>query len=241
MRQAQQEAARKAERRRRILSILGVFVIVGLIVAIAIVVVRAAGGSDDPDTPSATGPLVEPANLNADGGIPIGEDGAPVTVTLYFDYMCPACGAFEEVNGDDLDQLLDDGTIQLDLRPLSFLDRMSNGTQYSTRAANAFVTTYDGAADSAWDFHRALYAGQPAEGTDGLSNDQIGEIASDAGVPSDVVDKFTDNRFAPWVADTSETAFETITGTPTILIDGEVFEDWSTPGALSDAVAAAAG
>lgn len=238
MRKAQEEAARKSEQRRRILSIVGVLAIVGLIVAIAIVVVRAAGGSDDP--PVANGPLVAPANLNTDGGIPVGADDAPVTVTLYFDYMCPACGAFEQVNGEDLTSLLDAGTVELDLRPVSFLDRMSSGTAYSTRSANAIAATADGSLDDVWAFHQALYAGQPEEGSEGLTDDEIADIAESAGVPADVVETFTDEEFQPWVVDTTETAFESISGTPTVLIDGEEFEDWGTPGALADAIESAA-
>ena len=102
------------------------------------------------------------------------------------------------------------------------------------------MTTFDAAPDSAWAFHQALYANQPEENSDGLSDDKIAEIATGAGVPADVVDTFTKGTFTPWVAQTTEEAFKTIDGTPTVLINGEVFQNWSTPGALSDAIKSAA-
>lgn len=245
LRKAQQEAALKAARRRRLVMVLGVGVILALVVAIVFVIVQATGGDDDGGgAVDTSGPVVTPENLNADGGIAVGDDTAPVTVTLYVDYMCPACGAFEEANGPELDRLMEAGTVQLDLRPISFLDRASNGTQFSTRAANAIWTTTDASPNDVWAFHKALYADQPEEGSDGLDNDRIAAIAEDAGVPADVVDTFTDYRFGSWVADFTEKAFEDdgVEGTPTILINGETFEgDAYSVGPLTEAIEKAAG
>jgi protein-disulfide isomerase len=166
-----------------------------------------------------------------------------VTVEIYYDYMCPACGAFEAVNGDELDGLMNDGVARLELRPISFLDETSEGTRYSTRAANAFATVVDSAPDLAWDFHQALFADQPEEGTEGLSDDDIAAIASDSGVPADTVDRFTDLTFEQWVAAVTEEAFDSgVTGTPTIKINGEVFDgDPYTVGDLTETIESAAG
>ena len=83
----------------------------------------------------------------------------------------------------------------------------------------------DAAPDRVWDFHTALYGQQPAEGSQGLSDEQIADIAADAGVPADVVDRFTDGTFRPWVASVTQEAFDSgVQGTPTVKIDGEVFE-----------------
>ncbi len=66
--------------------------------------------------------------------------GNPVVVSVYFDPMCPYCGQFEQQNGKLLDQLRASGEIVIDSHPLSFLDRQSAGTKYSTRVANAAWT-----------------------------------------------------------------------------------------------------
>ena len=243
MRQAQLEAAARKARQRRIAQLLGGLVILGLVVAIVVVVVR-SGGDDEPDVAAPTGEVVAPKNLTDSGAVQAGDPGAPVTVEIYYDFMCPACGAFEAANGEELDRLMDEGVAKLELRPIAFLDGQSEGTRYSTRAANAFATVVDSDPDLAWPFHQALYADQPEEGTEGLSDDEIAEIAKDAGVPADVADAFTDETYWPWVASvTNETlAQDWFTGTPTLVIDGEVFKgDPYTVGDLTEAIESAAG
>jgi len=242
MRQAQLEAAARKARQRRIAQVLGGLVILGLVVAIVVVVVR-SGGDKEPDVAAPTGEVVAPKNLTDSGAVQAGDPDAPVTVEIYYDYMCPACGAFEAANGEELDRLLDEGVAQLALRPISFLDEQSEGTKYSTRAANAFATVIDSNPDLAWAFHQALYADQPEEGTEGLSDDEIASVAEDAGVPSEVADRFTDGTFDQWVASVTAEAFDSgVTGTPTIKIDGEVFKgDPYTVGDLTEAIESAAG
>ena len=111
--------------------------------------------------------LVVPTTATANGAISVGKANAPVKLEVYLDYMCPFCGRFERANGGELDRLVADGTVQLHLYPLSFLDRLSNGTRYSTRAANAIVTVADRAPDKVLAFNSALFADQPAEGSSG--------------------------------------------------------------------------
>ena len=240
LRKAQREAALRQARRRRTFTLVGGLVIVALLAGIVVAVLKATGGEEAP--PAATGELVTPQNLSPSGAIPVGEPGAPVTVEIYFDYMCPACGAFEAANGAELDQLLEDGVARIELRPISFLDEQSNGTEYSTRAANAIAAVADAAPERVWAFHAALYAEQPAEGTDGLSDDQLAEIATEAGVPGDVVDGFRDGTFRSWVALVTQQAFDSgVQSTPTVKIDGVVFEgDRYTTGPLTEAIDSAA-
>ncbi|MFN8195804.1 MAG: DsbA family protein [Nocardioidaceae bacterium] len=242
MRVAQLEAAARQARQRRILTIVGTAVIVALIAAIGFVVVKAMGGDDGKQGNPVTGDVVPPKNLDDSGAFIVGQADAPVTVEVYYDYMCPACGAMEQANGDELDRLMNDGTIRIAMRPISFLDRQSQGTQYSTRAANAFATVVNDDPDHAWAFHMALYASQPEEGSEGLSDGEIKDIATSAGVPSDVADTFTDNTYEQWVADTTKKAFDSgIQGTPTVKIDGEVFDgDVYSKGPLTAAIESAA-
>ena len=240
LRKAEAVAALRQAERRRIVIRAGVLVIVGLVVAIVVAVVSAVGGDDGP--PPVTGEVVVPAHVTS-GALAVGDAEAPVTVEIYYDYMCPACGAFEAANGAELDRLLEEGLVRIELRPISFLDEQSNGTRYSTRAASAFATVADAAPERAWAFHVALYAGQPAEGTDGLSDEQIASIAIGAGVPVEIVERFTDGTFSPWVASVTQQAFASgVEGTPTVKIDGAVFEgDKYTVGPLTDAIESAAG
>lgn len=241
MRRAREAQAQRRKKQQRIFTIVGAAVIVALLVAITVVVVKAATGGDD--APAAgSGSVATPDNVTTDGGVLVGSADAPVTMTLYYDYMCPACGAFEEANGTELDKLLADDTVRIELRPISFLDKASQGTEYSTRSANAFATVVDASPDLAWDFHTALYADQPEEGSEGLSDDEIATIAKDVGVPDATVETFTDGTYEDWVAEVTQQAFDSgIEGTPTILIDGKTFDgDPYTTGPLTAAIQAAA-
>ena len=240
LRKAQREAAQRQARRRRVLTVVGGLVIIGLVAAIVVAVLKATGGEDGP--PAATGEVVTPQNLAPTGAIPVGKASAPVTLEIYFDYMCPACGAFEAANGAELDRLLEEGVTRIELRPISFLDEQSSGTEYSTRAANAIATVADAAPDLVWEFHAALYSQQPVEGSKGLSDDQIAAIAAEAGVPADVVDRFTDGTYRPWVASVTQQAFDSgVQSTPTLKIDGVLYEgDRYTTGPLTAAIESAA-
>ena len=131
---------------------------------------------------------------------------------------------------------------RIELRPISFLDETSNGTEYSTRSANAIATVADAAPEASGTSTPRLYEQQPAEGSEGLSDDQIADIATDAGVPADVVDRFTDGTYRPWVASVTQQAFDSgVQGTPTVKIDGTEFKgDVYTAGPLTKAIESAA-
>ncbi len=242
LRRVQAEAARKEASRRRLVMVLGILVIVGLVAAIVVAVVRATSADVGGTSEASGADVVQPAGVT-DWSIPVGDEAAPVTVAVYYDYMCPACGAFEAANGDELDRLVEEGAARVALRPISFLDAQSSGTEYSTRAANAVATVADGAPERVWALHRALYEAQPAEGSTGLSDEEIAEIAADAGVPPEVADRFREDTYEVWVAAATEAAFDAgVTGTPTVLVGGEAFEgDLYTTGPLTDAVESAAG
>ena len=239
---AQAAAARRRARRNRIFVASGGLVIVGLLVAIVVTLVNAAGGGSRVNVDAPT-TLVAPAGATAAGAIQVGDPAAPVKLEVYLDYMCPFCGRFDRANADQLNRLVADGTVRLEIYPLSFLDKTSNGTRYSTRAANAAATVADRAPDKLLAFTQALFAQQPHEGSDGLTNDQIANLAHSAGVPQEVINTFVDRTFEPWIAKLTDTAFASgITGTPTLKINGTVFKgDLYTVGPLTDAITAAKG
>lgn len=174
--------------------------------------------------------------------IGVGQADAPVRVDVYQDFMCPNCQRFGLANGPALEQLIDAGTIRLEIHPMSFLDRTSQGARYSTRAANAFVTVAQAEPDRVLAFNRALYENQPAEGTTGLTDAQLVTLAQDVGVNPAVTDTFGQLSHEQWVADGTQADFASgISGTPSVLIDGESFTgDLLDAGALQAAIETAA-
>lgn len=197
-----------------------------------------------------------PAGVVQDTGIPVGADGAAgtenegaPTLDVYVDYMCPICGQFEQINGASIAELREAGDVTLIVHPVAILDRASQGTEYSTRAASAAAWVADRAPEQFNAFHEAMFASQPEEQTPGLSDEQIAQVAEQAGVPADVAAGIADgdatDTFGEWVEAATESAGtdpdvvnpETGSmGTPTVLIDGERFNGWQAAGALTEAI-----
>lgn len=136
----------------------------------------------------------------------------PVDVTVYVDYMCPACGSFEEEYGPVLEAALERGEITLQIYPLNFLDPTSLGSNYSTRAANAVSCVVDAQPFAAFDLHtRLLSEGvQPSEATKGLSDGELIELAVDAGAEdtSRLRDCVASQTFANFVSENTRVATE---------------------------------
>lgn len=143
----------------------------------------------------------------------VNRDELPLDVAIYVDYMCPACGAFEQQNGTMLENYVGSGDITLQVYPLNFLDSTSLGSKYSTRAASAFSCVVEQQPDYAFSLHNQLLSAevQPSEGTTGLSDDQLLEQAEIAGATLDTELKqcVKDRRFSDFISSNTKAATET--------------------------------
>ena len=151
--------------------------------------------------------------------------------------MCPFCGQFEAASRDMLRQHIDAGNARVEYRVLSFLDRASNGTEYSTRAMNALGVVLDTSGVEVADrFHSLLFENQPAEGTDGLSDDQLVDLAVQAGAQeSDVRGPIEDREFEQWVVNATNAANKAgVSSTPTVMVDGEKLEATTIDGLVAE-------
>ncbi len=191
------------------------------------------------------GPGLEPVLSD-----PLAAGEAPVTaevdresgvldIRLYVDYRCPYCMIFEETNGDDLAALVTDGSATLELVPLTFLDRVSNGTYYSSRAAAAVQCIVDSQPSAAWAAHTALLSSavQPGEGSSDLSDDQLIGVLDDStgGLTPAVRDCIGTERFVPFAQALNAWVFQSpipnavdptlaVTGTPFVVVNGIPYE-----------------
>lgn len=162
-----------------------------------------------------------------------------VTIDVYEDFLCPACGQFEQQSGKTLDELASQGRATVVYHPIAILDRYST-TEYSTRSAAAAACAQAGGAFPA--LHRALFAQQPPEGGPGLSDEQLIQIGASAGLTGDSFARCVrDGTYRSWAARATEAASARgVTGTPTVWVAGKPLEQ-PTPQALTAAVAAAGG
>ena len=97
--------------------------------------------------------------------------------------MCPVCNQFEQLYGDAIADLVDDGTITLNIHPISILDRASLGHGVLHSCCERDVLRRGrGTPDASVPFMQAMFANQPAEGSTGLTDEQILELAAGVGV-----------------------------------------------------------
>jgi len=251
----EREKRQKAEARNRILIRAGVTVaIVGVLGAIA-------GGIWLATRPEGPGP----ANMLSDGILLTGSDGAvtavetdgipadgepvptdpadysdiPLHIITYIDFGCPYCNLFETTNSSQIEELVSSGAATLEVHPIEILDGNFQGSRYSSRAANAAACVAAFEPSSFLDVSDAFFANQPAEGTEGLTNGEIIDLVTGAGVDSDKVTScINDETYRGWVQLASDRATSNPDlanpstggfGTPTIFVNGERYG-----GALDD-------
>lgn len=155
------------------------------------------------------GAKYKPEVVNARGGIFISKLGynKPVakapTVATYFDPLCPGCGNFNREADGVLISMVRAGQINLEIHPMSFLDRISSDN-YSTRVAGAiaYIANNDRNPEHLLQFINNIFAKdfQPEEG-DGykpVSNEKLIEQAKKAGVDDSVASKAFDRQYVEW-------------------------------------------
>jgi protein-disulfide isomerase len=151
-----------------------------------------------------------------------------VVLSLYEDFLCPACGNFEKQFGPTVRKLIDSGAVAADYFLVSILDRAGQG--YSTRAANAAYCVADADTEAFRRFHAALYAQQPEEGVGPFpDNSRLIEIARQAGVTGEVPECINSGRYNDMVKGLAKATG--VNSTPTIRINGQDHSP-STPDAL---------
>ncbi|MDA1360689.1 thioredoxin domain-containing protein [Glycomyces luteolus] len=162
----------------------------------------------------------------------------PVEIDLYIDYMCPACNQFESAYAEQIQSWVDDGSVTVNYHPLTILDRLSSGTEYSSRAAAAAVCAADAGEQQFLDYTLALYANQPAENSEGLTDEELIAIGTDdVGLGADWQSCVEDETYRGWVQEgnANATGEQGVSGTPTAKVNGEVVEN----SAFADEVQAA--
>ena len=164
-----------------------------------------------------------------------GTTNPKVVVSFYEDFLCPACGNFEQTYGATVSKLIDTGAIAADYSMVAILDSPKN-QNYSSRAGAASLCVADESIDAYRRFRTALYSKniQPDErGSSFPDNAKLIELAREAGVVGSVPDCVNSGKYLDKVKGAAAAA--KINATPTIKINGNDYEP-TTPDALVAAV-----
>jgi len=209
----------QSERRRRNLMVGGVVAALVVIIVGGFLLSRALDTSDDVNAPGAG---------QGEHGVTLGPADAPHDVVIYEDFLCPYCGELESASRADLTRLAADGKVRVEYRPFDLLSRISD---YSERSAAVFGVVLDTSGpDVAKKLHDLLYENQPSESGPFPTDDDLVALAVEAGADEAEVRRgLEDGTGTDWVSAATKAALATgLKGTPTVLLDGEVFTEGRT-------------
>lgn len=241
----EKESAEKkidTENRKKLTFVQVLIVFIALVCCIGLIVFSFIKPDNDP-----TKVEVRPNGGTKSGGIPLVlQDGKQessnvsahrVAIDVYLDYMCPYCKEFEQKNGSELEELAQKGNADVYIHPMAVLDSASDGTEYSTRAAEASAYIADNARSDWFAFQQVLFERQPEEMSSGLTDHELAEAAREAGVSDAVAEALPANiaSYGKWVKAATRQGIEDVGGhipQTYFKISGDTFKwnDWNKQG-----------
>jgi protein-disulfide isomerase len=156
-----------------------------------------------------------PSGHTADGGVLVGDRGAPHRLVLFEDPQCPYCRQFEEVSGAMLLRELRAARVSIEYRMRCFL-----GIE-SVRADNALALAAELGQFN--DLRLHLFAAQPPEHTGGFSIPDLIELGKQVDLDSPQYEQgVREGRYNRWVVEMDQ-VFQELDpeGTPAALLDGQ--------------------
>jgi protein-disulfide isomerase len=232
----------KAKRKRTLVVAAGVVAVLAIAAGIGVGV----AGGDDGDSDAASGQAASPKGAIGKDNlvIPVGAANAPSALTIYEDFRCPACDAFEKQFTPTIHTLEGAGKIRTEYHLVTLIDGNLGGSG-SLRAGNAAACAQDQGRFRP--YHDVLYANQPEERDDAYGdNATLLRLAGE--VPGLRTAAFTacvnGGTYDDWMKK-SNSAFNGsgFNSTPTILLNGKnIFGSGSpalTPASLTAMVDAA--
>ncbi|WP_438315073.1 DsbA family protein [Streptomyces sp. HUAS TT3] len=241
--QVEREREKQKDKRRRTLVVVGAVVgVLALAAVVGLIAANAGKGGKE-----AAGPVTAPSGAAGKDAlaVPTGSSEARSTLTVWEDFRCPACKAFEVNYKDTVHELEAKGLLKGEYHLVTLIDGNMGGSG-SLKAANAAACAQD--AGKFPEYHDVLFQNQPQETDDAYGkNAKLIELAGkveglDTPAFRQCVEEGTHNS---WVAKSHE-AFRAgnFRGTPTIQLNGkDIFADQAnplTPQKLKEQVEAAA-
>lgn len=167
-----------------------------------------------------------PDKLDDDGlSVTIGDADAPVTLTAYEDFRCPACKQFEAAYGQTIDKLIKAGKLKVKYRIVTIIDTNVGGNG-SKVAGNAALCANE--IGKFRELHTALFASQPPEQQDLYTPQNVLMLSSQLkGVGDNPKFKkcVQKNQFRKWLPKVEKDFTERFAprpSTPSLILDDKV-------------------
>lgn len=149
--------------------------------------------------------------------------GLPVKINVFEDFQCPSCKFFEDPIGPYLTSLITEKKAEVVYHPLSFLGNGQKDDE-SIAASNAAYCSVD--EGKFLNFHKALYVVQSEVQNSGfLNDDNLIKIGEKVGISSQSFSDCIKNKskLVNVAASTDSMTRYQVRGTPTVFIDGKVW------------------
>lgn len=212
MSEEQQEPGDRGEPANRRVVWLGAGIALVIVVVLAVISVVSGQRTETPENPGATA-----AHRISGDPLALGRPDAPVTVVEWADFQCPFCALFAHDTAPSLiDQYVKTGKVRLEWRDFAFLGPESRAAAAAARAA--------GRQGKFWEYHDVLYAQQKPENSGAVTSAYLVGLAGQLGLDqrrfaADMADPAVAKQVA---ADQAEGSRLGVTGTPTVIINGEL-------------------
>lgn len=157
-----------------------------------------------------------------------------VDIHVYVDYLSPDAGMFERANARQLAGWIKEGAVTVSYHPVALLTASSNGTKFSLRSAAAAACVATHSPEQFYAFNHELLDDQPEVGSDGLSDEDLANLALAVGVDNGkaVRSCIEDGDFVSWAKEATTRALDgplagsddlVLTATPMIVANGEAY------------------
>lgn len=167
--------------------------------------------------------LVDPTNPRA-----LGLADAPVTIEVWSDFQCPACGFFaKSIEPDLIDEYVRTGDVNLVYRDMAFLD---GGDPQGESNQSAAAARCSGDQGKFWQYHDYLVENQDGENEGAFNRETLDQIATAVGLDMDAYGSCMggDASVQAVSDETEQGRVAGVTSTPTLAINGVL----QRPGAI---------
>lgn len=201
-----------------VIATLGAIAVGVAVIAVAVLTGGAPSGTSDIVPPAK--PL--PSGIPAEGST-LGQTSAPVTVAVWADFQCPACGQFARHTEPQLiETFVAGGQVKLVHHDFAFL---GGGRSYDESVEAAAAARCAGRQGRYWEMEAWLYANQRGENAGAFSRDRLAAIAERVGLDvaawTSCMDSGTEQAAAR--AETQAGAAQGVSSTPTIVVNGRPY------------------
>lgn len=218
--------------------------LVGIVVVGALLLLQ-GGTPQAVDVASLQAPISQAPTDLADGRT-LGKADAPVTLEVWSDFQCPACGQFAEIVEPVLvREYVTTGTLRIVIRDAAFQGARGGGSyDESVEAGAAARCAVE--QDGYWPYHNWLFANQVGENQGAFRDERLRGIAAAAGLDVVAWDacRATGDQQAAVIAETQQALAQGVNATPTMYLNGQAIVGLRSAddlGQLIEAAAAAPG